>query len=155
MIVAIIGQSGSGKTHYAIENYFKEDMELYNEGIKYTSNKEICMIGDYIIDRRCKGTDTLSFNALPKIIEFIEKNKRDYEVIVVEGDRINNKRFFDFLMGCGELYKVYYIKADTATTLERIGAEEYTPFLKSTKTKSVGMLRYLVEKKANIQIVEN
>lgn len=155
MIIAIIGQSGAGKTHYVLENYFQNDMELFEEEIKYTANDKVCLIGDYKIERRCKGTDTLPFNALPKIIEFIKRSKRKYDLIVVEGDRINNKRFIDFLLTSGEIYNIIYIKSDTKEALERIDAREYTPFLKSTRTKSIRMVKYLLEKKANVKIIEN
>lgn len=154
MIVVIIGQSGAGKTHYVLEHYYSDDMELADQPIKHTRNDRICLIGDYKVDRRCKGTDTLPYNALPQIIEFIKRNRASYDIIVAEGDRINSRRFMDFVMELGEVYEVVYMRRSAAAALESIGARA-TPFIKSTKTKSDNMFRYLLTKGARVRVVEN
>lgn len=72
MIYLIIGQSASGKTSYVKEHFFdKNNFQLFDKPIKYTVSKENILIGHYGIGRRCEGTDTISYNRLDSILNFL------------------------------------------------------------------------------------
>lgn len=49
-------------------------------------------MNNYESDDRCKGTDTLAYNSIEYIIDFINSNIDKFH-IVAEGDRINCRRF--------------------------------------------------------------
>lgn len=142
MIIIIIGQSGAGKSTAVKSNYLEPNMELKKQPIKHTTNEETCLIGDYKTDRRCVGTDTLPYDALQDIINFIKQNKDQYERIVAEGDRINNKKFFKNLLKLQEPLKIIIFKCSLEKSKKRL-PNQNPSFIKTTKTKTENIAKYL------------
>lgn len=156
MITVIIGQAGSGKTTFVMEKFYSDLMLLKKHPIKHTYINCLCLIGDYKTKDRCKGTDTLAFNSIEKIIDFIRDNQNNFD-FVIEGDRINNKRFFQAISKMKIEIQVYCLHCDIKKSYERLrnaGSKITLPFLKTTRTKSENMVKYLLSNKIKVEIIE-
>lgn len=139
MITVIIGQSGAGKTTFAKKNFLQGELKIINDVVPYTTNGENCALGQYGIDKRTEGTDTLPYNAGEKIRAQISKLHAAEKNILIEGDRINNTATFEFLKKLGAEVKIYLLSCTLETSIERLRAanSKITPkFIKATKTKS-------------------
>lgn len=152
-LIVVIGQSGSGKTTWVKKNFYSPDMVLETFPIKHTKNLLTTLVGDYTLNQRTLGTDTLPYNFLPKIINFVlEQNKTD-KTLIVEGDRINNKKFFDSLIDNGVIFELHYFVCPLEISEQRLrkaGSKQTLPFMKTTKTKSYNIVEYLKTKNINI-----
>ena len=141
MFYIIIGQSGSGKTTFTKENFLMGDIKVVEDILPYSvcSNGMIAL-GRYDIGKRTEGTDTLSYSAKWKIKKQLRRLKD--RNLVLEGDRINNKEIFEFILSLGVDTKLFLITCSLRTSLERLRAagSMITPaFVKMTKTKSERM----------------
>ncbi len=143
MINIIIGSSGSGKTTFVKKTFITETCENFKEEeIKLCRSGKNLLFGHYNIEKRTEGTDTMSYSIIEKIIkklkELIGENK--YGEIVLEGDRINNLKFFKSLEQFKEDIKVYLFDCSIDTSLKRLRKADSKiglSFLKMTKTKSL------------------
>ena len=141
-IIIIIGQSASGKSTFVKKKFLKKTAELIEKPFAHTIDGGICLLGNYISDRRCVGTDMLSMSVLPKLIEFIKENKKKYDVIIAEGDRINNKRFFSFIHSLDIKVQLYAFSCSLKESIKRrqeSGSNPSETFVKSTITKTKNM----------------
>jgi len=146
MIVKLfLGTSGSGKTTYIEKNVLKDRIlndGMFN-GLKISMTNDIILFGHYNCDRRCKGCDTLSMTAINDIIksleELLRKNQFGVSQIILDGDRVNNKKMLDFLLPYKELVEIYWIDTDLATIYERL-PECNKVFVKTTETKTRNMI---------------
>lgn len=148
MIHVVIGQSASGKTTFVKKKFLKDGMKFEAKPIKHTYDSKTCLIGDYTKDDRCLGTDTLPYNSLPKIIDFVRLSHKKFSDIVLEGDRINNRRFFTFLAMLPDV-TVYYLSCSLPTSMKRLRAADSKiseRFVKSTITKSRNMFLFAKER---------
>ena len=141
MIIVGIGQSGSGKTTYFKERYVKPPISHVEDEIcPYTVADGIALIGRYNIGKRTEGTDSLSYSILPKLIQQVEVLTKKYPIIIVEGDRINNTRFFEYLVKSGQQVHLILFTCPLETSVKRLeaaGSKITLPFIKTTKTKSL------------------
>ncbi|MCO5250983.1 MAG: hypothetical protein M9949_06130 [Candidatus Kapabacteria bacterium] len=155
-IEVVIGQAGAGKTDYVMKNYFNDKMKLVTEPIKHTTDGVTCLIGDYTIEDRCKGTDTLAYNSLPKIKQFISEN-RGFKKTVVEGDRINNNSFFAYLLTLSYKKSIVAIYCPISVSFERLKqakSQISLKFLKATRTKTLNNVKWLISKGQKCQIIK-
>jgi len=155
MITIVIGQAGSGKTTFVKNKFITPDCNyhLFDIPIKYTSCKDILLLGDYVSNKRCLGTDTLAYNALPKIIEFIKENKEHH--IIAEGDRINNKRFFEEISKLKIPVEVYVLSCSLEESIKRLrkeGSKIKESYVKRTMTKTKNNKELC--KKLNFKVIE-
>jgi len=154
MITIIIGQAGCGKTTY-VKNTFAIGNGIYNTiPIKHTLYGNNLLIGDYVSDKRCLGTDTLAYNVLPKIIEFIKDNCQKFN-IVAEGDRINNKKFFEEISSFNVAAEVVVLTCSLEESIKRLrqnGSKITEKFVKATRTKTLNNKELC--KKLNLKIIE-
>jgi predicted ABC-type ATPase len=137
-ITVLIGSAGSGKTTWVLEHYKPVKTRIDLVPITDTEQGAV-LVGDYTKNRRELGTDTISYNALDKIIKEIEKLDNNGIPVVVEGDRINNQRFFEFLKTRKNV-KLYLVLTDLKTAslrLKRAESKISHSFLKTTYTKSI------------------
>lgn len=142
MIYVIIGQSGAGKTTFCKNKFLVKDFEpIGNYSVACTKSGDIYAIGKYGIGIRTEGTDTLSYSALPKIIDTVKGLIKDgYDDILMEGDRINNDKMFLFLSTLKTPVKLYLIQCAIPTSLLRLrksGSKITETFIKTTRTKAV------------------
>jgi len=155
-IIIVIGQSASGKTTFVRNNFIGKEYK----NIHPTKNIYGCvsgknfLFGHYNIGKRCEGTDTMSYSALPYIINYILKIINEYSNIILEGDRINSKKFFDFIASLGTVVDVYYFKTSIENSIRRrieAGSKASLTFIKTTITKSENMKQYAEKLGFNIK----
>lgn len=138
MFYIVIGQSGSGKTTFVRNRFLKSAVpEIYEDIIPLTKAGDYILLGKYGIGTRTEGTDTLPYNAAPKIKEQLKKLKG--KNVVLEGDRITNNGMMQFISALGEPTKMYITICGISTSMRRLRAagSTITPtFVKTTRTKS-------------------
>lgn len=144
MIVAVIGQSGSGKTTF-VKNRFllgrpsciRKDPDT---GLSFTKAAGgVVLLGKYNIGKDCEGTDTLSFTSQPKIIQFLEARRSSVPFLVLEGDRITDERIFRYLSTCGTPVELFYLTCPIDLSIEARadrGGSVNTGFIQTTATKA-------------------
>jgi predicted kinase len=146
-IILVIGGSATGKTTFIKKEYLTLEHKNIEPKklIKCCVNESTILLGHYNIDKRCEGTDTLSYAALPKLIEYLPTIINKYDLLVAEGDRINNKKFFDLIKSFNIPVEVYYFTTSLQNSLQRrvaSGSNSSRDFVRTTITKSVNMLKY-------------
>ena len=142
MIYVVIGQSGAGKTTFCKSKFLLKDLEPVEDyPVACTRSGNIYAIGKYGIGIRTEGTDTLSYSALPKIIQTVKDLIRNGHInILMEGDRINNDKMFLFLSMLNIPVKLYLIQCSIPTSLSRLrksGSKIMETFIKTTRTKAI------------------
>lgn len=138
MFYIIIGQSGAGKTTFVKEHFLTAPVEIKQDIIPYSECENgIIALGKYNIGKRTEGTDTLPYNALQSVKQQIKKFRN--KDVVLEGDRINNREIFNYIIQLGIETRLFLIVCSLGTSMKRLRAagSEITPkFVKGTKTKS-------------------
>lgn len=140
MIIVVIGQSGSGKTTFAKNNFLRGELEIVPDIVPYTTNGFFFGVGKYGIGIRTEGTDTLPYNSGGRIRELVKKLHAEGRNVLLEGDRINNRATFDFLTTLAADVKLYLMTCSLETSLARLkaaGSSITPPFVKGTKTRSM------------------
>lgn len=139
MIVVVIGQSGAGKTSFVKAKFLQGELKIIEDIVPYTTNGISCAIGKYGIGIRTEGTDTLSYNSGDKIRALIKKLNAEGKNILIEGDRINNRKTFELLESLNTEVRLYLISCSLETSLSRLraaGSKITSKFVKATKTRS-------------------
>ena len=147
-IILIIGQSASGKTTYIRKNflYNHSGIEFIDKPFKLTNlvraKQKYLLLGHHKGEKRCEGSDELSMAILPQLIEFIKENVNNYDVMIFDGDRINNKKFFEFIASLNIPIDLYILKCSLQESIDRrikTGSKPSETFVKTTITKSENM----------------
>lgn len=145
MIYIVIGQSGSGKTTFVKQRWLAGNSQIVEDEVPYTVCDGRALIGKYNVGLRTEGTDTLPYDALPRILKQIDRLYPHMD-IVLEGDRINNRRLFEHILRRGYAAKLFLLRCSIVTSVKRLRAagSKITPkFVKATRTKSEhNFLRY-------------
>jgi GTPase SAR1 family protein len=146
-IVIVIGQSASGKTTFVKENFVTDSVTNIEpvKLLKCCIVDKTILLGHYNVDKRCEGTDTLSYASLPTIKKYIPTILNKYETLVMEGDRISSKPFFKFIGGLNipvELYLFITKKQESAKRRESSGSSRSEKFVKTTISKAMEMYLY-------------
>lgn len=98
----------------------------------------IRVLGKYEEGETFSGTDRLSMAVAPKAIEWIS-TKPD-EIIFGEGDRLNNKAFFE---ACGDDLTIIHLTVSDEERERRYkerGSEQSEKFIQTTRTKCKNIL---------------
>jgi len=137
-LIYLIGIPGTGKstvikelmTHF--DNWkLERPIELLDSHI----SGNVRILGKYHDEEIFSGTDKLSMSVVPNAIDWISTNPD--EVIIGEGDRLNNKSFFEEAQKHGDLHIIYLSVSDK----ERIrryderGSEQSRTFIQTVTTK--------------------
>ena len=138
MFYIVIGQSGAGKTTFVRQRFIGDaEPEVYEDIIPLTRAGNYILLGKYGIGTRTEGTDTLPYNAAPKIKEQLRRLKG--RNVVLEGDRITNPGMMQYIATLGEPTKMFLVKCKLATSMKRLRAAGSTispTFVKTTRSKS-------------------
>jgi hypothetical protein len=142
MVHVIIGQSGSGKTTFVRRRWIEgcELVRCEDQPVPYMLAGEVALVGLYATGKRTEGTDTLPYNAIEKIIRTVSGLATAGREVVVEGDRINNARFMEFLARSGFPVTLYMVACSLETSRTRLlmaGSRITSSFVKATRTKSL------------------
>jgi shikimate kinase len=135
-VVYLIGLPGSGKS-----TVMKEFMSRF-EG--WTSDRpvnlldthisgNIRVLGKYEEGETFSGTDRLSMAVCPEAVKFV--SGKPNEVIVGEGDRLNNKTFFS---SCGDDLTILHLTVSDAERERRYterGSSQPERFISTVRTK--------------------
>lgn len=147
-IILIIGQSAVGKTTYIRNNfiYNHSDIEFIEKPFKLTNlvraKQKYLLLGHHKGEKRCEGSDELSMAILPQLIEFVKENVNNYDVMIFDGDRINNKKFFEFVASLNISTDLYILKCSLQESIDRrvkTGSKPSKTFVKTTITKTENM----------------
>jgi hypothetical protein len=141
MITVVIGGSGSGKTTFVKSKFLDPQFLITTDIVAVTLVKKTrtAFIGKYGIGIRTEGTDTLSYTAMPRIKRQVEKLDRDGWNVVLEGDRINNRKFFEWLLMKKFDCQLILMTAPLDVCLMRLrlaGSHITKPFATATATKA-------------------
>lgn len=101
--------------------------------VHLSRNDNYCILGKYEEGETFSGTDRLSMAVAPKAIEWI-KNK-PYNVIYGEGDRLNNKGFFE---ACGDDLTIVHLTVsdeERQRRYEERGSNQPEKFIQTVRTK--------------------
>lgn len=91
------------------------------------------VLGKYLGEGTFSGTDRLSMAVAPKAIEWI--SNKPNEIIFGEGDRLNNKAFFE---AAGDDLTIIHLTVNDTTREKRYaerGSDQSEKFIQTTKTK--------------------
>lgn len=145
MITVVIGQSGAGKTTFVKKRFLTGPLEAVDGySVAVTKSGSVFAVGKYGIGIRTEGTDTLSYNSLPKIIATVKRLAAEKKNILIEGDRINNDVMFMFLATLGVPVQLFLLTCSINTSLKRLRAADSKitgTFVQGTRTKA--MRRFL------------
>jgi len=158
MIHIIIGTAGAGKTSWVRERWMSVPVVLYTEPFKHTvAGTKTVLLGDYIIDRRCQGTDTLHYAIAPDIRQWLSENYNQWDNIIMEGDRITNDKMFQWLFRSGFdicLYLVYCPLRECVKRLRAAGSQMTVPHIKRTATKSTRLYTQYASRFSRSKIID-
>lgn len=137
-VIYMIGLPGCGKS-----TVMKKFMETH---LRWTSNRpvdlldshvahgsNIRVLGKYESGETFSGTDRLSMAVSPKAVEWVESKPN--EIILGEGDRLNNKGFFH---ACGDDLTILHLKVSDEERERRYkerGSDQSEKFIQTVRTK--------------------
>lgn len=147
-LVYIIGIPGTGKT-----TIMKELMKRIHDG-EWKKERPVDLLdtecygnyrvlGKYDEERTFSGTDALSMAVSPKAVEWI-KTKPD-EIIFGEGDRLNNKSFFE---AAGDDLTIIHLTVSDSERERRYierGSDQSDKFIQTVRTKCANILNVFGE----------
>lgn len=139
-IISVCGRPGTGKT-----TLFREFISKYTwetvEPIKslhcmYSKEIDTLIIGKYEPNEIFAGTDKLSMSIQPTAEKFFSETTSN---ILVEGDRLTNNKFFNFLASLkGIELHILVLSTTESILVERYrsrGSNQSETFLKGRETK--------------------
>ena len=138
-LIYLIGLPGSGKTT-VMKEFISEYEWKYDKPIDLLDTQvsgNIRLLGKYEEGETFSGTDRLSMAVAPKAIEYFKTKPN--EVVIGEGDRLNNKAFFD----CFEDKVIIYLSVSDQERERRYaerGSEQSDKFIKTVQTKCKNIL---------------
>ena len=97
-LIYLIGLPGTGKSTVMkafMERVGEWKQEKLYELLDAHTNKNLVVLGKYEEGETFSGTDRLSMAVSPKAIEWVESMGDSGLVVIGEGDRLNNKGFFN------------------------------------------------------------
>ena len=138
----LIGLPGSGKSTVMKELMSRFDCEWEQERPIDLLDSHVCgpvrVLGKYEEGETFSGTDRLSMAVSPKAVEWI-KTKPE-EVIIGEGDRLNNKAFFE---AAGDDLTIIHLTVSDEERERRYkerGSDQSEKFIQTVRTKCSNIL---------------
>lgn len=136
-LIYLIGLPGCGKT--TIMKGLMEGREWKQERpaelLDSHVSDNVRILGKYEEGQVFAGTDRLSMAVAPKAVEWMQTAPN--EIIIGEGDRLNNKAFFEAAKSVGELIVIHLTVSDEERErryAER-GSDQSDKFIQTVRTK--------------------
>lgn len=141
-VIAIGGEPATGKTKLVKEVMSKYSFyhHSYKKKLLYDKNRELNLIvlGSYV-EHKFDGTDRLHMGVQPDAEKFIQLKSESVNVPVIlfEGDRLFNIKFFDSMPNSVKLYIIMLVATDKVLRGRHVRREDTQSqqFLKGRKTK--------------------
>lgn len=136
-LIYLIGLPGTGKS--TIMKQFMENRDWKQERVIDLLDTHISgrvrVLGKYEEGETFSGTDRLSMAVAPKAVEWM--NTAPNEVIVGEGDRLNNKAFFEAAKSVGDLTIIHLTVSDDERQrrYDERGSDQSDKFISTVRTK--------------------
>ena len=151
MIYIIVGPSHAGKTSFTVNSFIhNQDCTYYKDIVGVTECDTCYLIGNYCVDKRAKGSDTVARQEVKfigeQIKKLVEKNDKD---IILEGDKICSRPLLDFIEMLNTKCKLYLITCSLENSLKRneaFNSTVSTSVLKRVKTKSENIYQLYYDK---------
>ena len=93
--------------------------KFYKDLVGLTEFDDCILFGDYTIDKRTKGTDTITRSWLDRLFPQIEKLIPLGKDIVLEGDKIISRPLFNKIKELNVPVKLFWICCDVSVSLAR------------------------------------
>lgn len=141
-VIYLIGIPGTGKSTIMKEfmktqcGKWKQDRPI--DLLDTHVNGTVRILGKYEEGETFSGTDRLSMAVAPKAIEWI--STQPDELIVGEGDRLNNAGFFE---ACGDNLTIIHLTVSDAERERRYkerGSDQSEKFIQTCRTKCANIL---------------
>jgi len=144
-LVYLIGEPGSGKTTLVQElfkGYEHNAVDVICPHIIHTSTEQRPAVIVELGKSRDEfgGTDALAMNIQPKALEFLRVCP--HNLVIAEGDRLGNQKFFDAVTEMGWTLETVYLKPpkDISARRENRGSHYSLSWLKGRQTKIGNLL---------------
>jgi hypothetical protein len=140
-IILVLGASGSGKTWWIEKEIIKgiplESKRVFGVPVSVNDEKRLLLFGTYNISTRCKGCDTLSMDIIDRLVSCVKGLVLDgqYQTIVADGDRVNNKKMLDTLKKFIDYVEIVYLDTSLDVIYQRLPQCNKT-FVMTTHTKT-------------------
>lgn len=114
----LLGYPGAGKTTALVSALEKLDVDPMDVDlpVPHVRYGNVIHLGRH--RHPFGGTDTLSMSIQPKVVDWLVNNKGD-ELVVGEGDRLANMKFFDALRGAGVPLELILLDLQPQVAVER------------------------------------
>ena len=141
-VIYLIGMPGTGKSTVMKEFMATQSgdwkMDRPIDLLDTHINGNIRVLGKYEEGETFSGTDRLSMAVAPKAIEWI--STQPDELIVGEGDRLNNAGFFE---ACGDNLTIIHLTVSDEERERRYkerGSDQSEKFIQTTRTKCANII---------------
>lgn len=141
MIIVVVGPSHAGKTSFVTNSFIKGECRLYKDIVWVTECDSAYLIGNYVADKRARGSDMIARQDVKKIkdqvLKLAERGDKD---IIMEGDKVCSHPLLDALLKdfprtlC--LYLVTCSLENSVERNKRFNSTVDIGVLKRAKTKS-------------------
>ena len=120
MIYVIVGPSHAGKTSFTMNSFMQGDEVTYSKDIVgVTKCGDNYLIGNYLVEKRAKGSDTVARQEVKFIADQVIKLASEGKTVVLEGDKICSHPLLDRLIDENLPVKLYYIRCSIETSKKR------------------------------------
>lgn len=153
-VIYLIGLPGCGKSTVMKEYMSRFDnwvadrpvdlLDSHVSSLSYLAPVNVRVLGKYEEGETFSGTDRLSMAVSPKAIEFL--NTKPEELIVGEGDRLNNKGFFN---ACGDDLTIIHLTVSDEERERRYkerGSDQSDKFIQTVRTKVTNIVEEFGDK---------
>lgn len=142
-VVYLIGQAGSGKTTLMNTLTAGWESKIVNKPFAHTVYANgLAQLGKS--RDAFGGTDALAMNVQPAVVKWLAE--ASYPIVLGEGDRLGNGKFFKAVMGLGIGLQVWYLDTPSYVASQRRderGSSQSETWLKGRRTKLNNLLPYV------------
>lgn len=140
--IFLVGEPGSGKTH-TVRSFLPvgSTPESPLKRVFLHRVGEVCVLGKYEEGEKFAGTDRLDMSVHPHFEEWVRQESPTK--LIIEGDRLFNKRIFDFLLSEGHVLKLLQLNTENKIAADRRverGTKQDPSFIASRSTKIENMV---------------